>query len=110
MRLLNVHTLELADFSELDDLPTYMILSHRWSDEEVSYKDWCKNRNTERSGYRKIVDFCQMVRENSNLRWGRSLDVSEADLQYVSPHWVWIDTCEYTLSDPIEMMNSLNIV
>lgn len=38
MRLLNIYTL---DFKEFDERPldTYFILSHRWGEEEVTYKD-----------------------------------------------------------------------
>jgi len=39
MRLLNIKTLRLEWFHSADDAPSYVILSHRWEDEEVLFED-----------------------------------------------------------------------
>ena len=83
MRLLNIHTFEFGEFFE-GRRPSYVIFSHRWSDEEVSYKDFRKGRNTESLGYRKIIDFCKFVRDNQR-RISLAIETGSVD-------WVWIDT------------------
>lgn len=86
MRLLNVHSLEFGEFFERE-IPPYAILSHRWGEGEVSYKDYRKGRNKDGPGYRKIVEFCSFVRKQDDLQ-----------LKWVEYHedqidWVWIVTC-----------------
>jgi hypothetical protein len=64
MRLLNTTTLE---FEEFVGRPTeeYAILSHRWGDEEVSFKEYRKSRETlkHRAGYKKITQFCEISKQ-----------------------------------------------
>lgn len=62
MRLINVHTLDFGEFLD-DKIPSYVILSHRWGPEEITFKDFAKGRNKEKAGYRKVVDFCRVVKE-----------------------------------------------
>ncbi len=96
MRLVNTTTLELVEHL---NPPSYAILSHRWGDKEVSFKDYCLVRKDAqytdqqrverpwleeraelsreiraRPGFTKIVDFCAIAKEG-----GES--------------WAWIDTC-----------------
>jgi hypothetical protein len=52
MRLINIHSLELAEFFELD-IPSYYILSHRWGKHETTFKDFRKKRNVDSEGYLK---------------------------------------------------------
>lgn len=47
MRLVNTATLALHDFIDINKAPAFAILSHRWGDDEVSYKDYQKGRNKE---------------------------------------------------------------
>ncbi|KAK4889224.1 hypothetical protein LTR27_011982 [Elasticomyces elasticus] len=78
MRLLNTTTLELHEFA---NPPVYAILSHRWSDEEVTYEDYSlvqrarrKTASEElldevskirsRSGFTKIEACCRYARED----------------------------------------------
>lgn len=56
MRSIDTETLALSDFAGI--APKYAILSHRWGDEEVGYKDFVKERIIIGAGYRKIVDCC----------------------------------------------------
>lgn len=58
MRLINVKTLELEEFFDAD-VPPYAILSHTWSDGEVSLNDWNDKRNRiYKPGYQKIARAC----------------------------------------------------
>jgi tetratricopeptide (TPR) repeat protein len=55
-------------------VPSYAILSHRWSDSEVLYEDLAAGTYKEKGGYRKI-EFC-------------AAQAAQDGLQYF-----WIDTC-----------------
>ncbi|KAK4978659.1 hypothetical protein LTR42_001159 [Elasticomyces elasticus] len=75
MRLINTDTLKLHDFIDADCAPKYAILSHRWGDEEVSYKAWRKDRcRVNSKGYVKILDACAFAHERCQA-------------------WLWVDTC-----------------
>lgn len=88
MRLLQTKTLELGDFLG-SQVPPYAILSHRWGQQEVTYKEMRRfqkdNLNASKEeryhvaqlsgpGMAKIKNFCQKASENG-FDWG------------------WIDTC-----------------
>ncbi|KAF2137430.1 uncharacterized protein K452DRAFT_209164, partial [Aplosporella prunicola CBS 121167] len=53
MRLLNTHTSRLEEFTD-DTIPSYVILSHRWQNEEVLFDDWISGRAHEKAGFGKI--------------------------------------------------------
>jgi hypothetical protein len=88
MRLLNTKTYELKDFLD-DRVPEYVILSHRWSQDETSFKDFRKGLNANGTGYRKIIDFCSFAR--SRVR-----------------EWVWIDTCCIDKRSSAEVSEAVN--
>jgi hypothetical protein len=110
MRLLNIHTLELEDFTGRE-VPPYCILSHRWGEDEVSYKEFRKGSKTDGVGYRKILGFCEFVK---GRRWRpystESANGSSSPLYSDSTDWVWIDTCtsERAPSDKLicQMLNN----
>ncbi|KAK3640131.1 hypothetical protein LTR56_005543 [Elasticomyces elasticus] len=90
MRLINTDTLKLHDFIDADSAPEYAILSHRWSDEEVSYKEWRKGRCTESSkGYVKIVDACAFAQARGQA-------------------WLWVDTCCIDKESSQDLSESIN--
>ena len=80
MRLLNVNTLKLSEFFEAE-IPPYAILSHRWGEDEVLYKNFVEERNCDGKGYRKIINFCNFA----------------GNFQDSKVEWVWVDTCEHHL-------------
>jgi hypothetical protein len=88
MRLLNAKTLILREFFDTE-MPTYVILSHRWEEEEVSYLDYSTNQNREGSGYNKIIRFCSL----------------SADRGY---EWVWVDTCCIDKRSSAELSEAIN--
>lgn len=63
MRLLDTTTLEFKEYPDRPDVE-YAILSHRWGNEEVTFKEYRKScvNIKHRAGYRKIVDFCAIAR------------------------------------------------
>lgn len=76
MRLINTETLKIQEFSqdiESFDFPSYAILSHRWRQDEISYKEFVKGRNKSALGYLKISQCCQFARSREC-------------------GWVWVDT------------------
>ena len=89
MRLLHVDTLELHEFD--DKIPEYAILSHRWQDDEVSYKDVRKRQNLSSQGWQKVENFCQLV-------------------QREKPHmqYAWIDTCCIDKRSSAELSEAIN--
>jgi hypothetical protein len=87
MRLLNTDTLELETFS--GDLPTYAILSHTWSEQEVTFKDIFNPSRTELKGWAKISGCCRRAARD---KW----------------RYCWIDTCCIDKSDPTELSEAIN--
>jgi hypothetical protein len=63
MRLLHTTTLELHDFVA-GDRPHYAILSHRWENEEVTFKDlrYEKPNARKMKGFGKIMGCCERAR------------------------------------------------
>ncbi|SMR63822.1 unnamed protein product [Zymoseptoria tritici ST99CH_3D1] len=77
MRLLNCHSLTFVEFPNPphDATPPYAVASHRWRSDEATFKDISKRRNTTSSGYRKVLSFCQYIKDN-----------------IPRIEWLWIDT------------------
>jgi len=73
MRLVNVKTMSLKEFIG-SQVPEYAILSHTWEDEEVTYKDFTKNRHRGMKGFAKIEKTCQIAASEGL-------------------EWAWVDTC-----------------
>ena len=88
MRLLNVHTLTLEEFLD-GSIPGYAILSHRWSNEEVTFQQMEAGQAPHGLGLSKIKGFCHMAKGG-----GRS--------------WVWVDTCCIDKKSSAELSEAIN--
>ena len=89
MRLLNTATLEFGEFFA-GLIPEYAILSHRWGDYEVSYKQFRKALVPQDSpGLVKIQRFCQLAAERGF-------------------QWAWIDTCCVDKRSSAELSEAIN--
>ena len=88
MRLLNTSTLQFKEFYD-SRIPPYAILSHRWGDEEVTYKEWRKGTAPDGAGTAKIRNFCRLA--------------AERKLQ-----WCWIDTCCIDKRSSAELTEAIN--
>ncbi|KAK4973506.1 hypothetical protein LTR42_005495 [Elasticomyces elasticus] len=88
MRLLNTTSYELKEFLG-DRVPDYVIISHRWGDDETTYKDFRKGRNRASVGFEKVMDFCHFAR--SRVR-----------------EWVWIDTVCIDKRSSAEVSEAVN--
>lgn len=91
MRLINVSTLALEEYISIPPTLNYACLSHRWSDEEVSFQEWRTGTPslTARAGFRKVVAACQIV----------------SDLGYTH---LWADTCCIDKSNSTELSEAIN--
>ncbi|KAK3686337.1 hypothetical protein LTR37_019927 [Vermiconidia calcicola] len=94
MRLLHASNLVFKEFVG-SNIPKYIIISHRWSDEEVSHQDFLDGRRDflygRCSGYGwvKIAKACQLAKK--------------ADIE-----WVWIDTCCIDKKSSAELTEAIN--
>jgi hypothetical protein len=88
MRLLNTTTLELHEFFDIQ-VPPYAILSHKWEDDEILFKEVKKRRNLEAKGWRKVQRCCAMAREDGH-------------------QWLWMDTCCIDKRSSAELSEAIN--
>jgi hypothetical protein len=89
MWLLGTTSLELSAF--FDNTPHYVILSHTWGSEELSFQDiqGSHDRISHRAGYKKIKNCCAKA--------------LEAGFRYV-----WIDTCCIDKTNSTELSEAIN--
>jgi hypothetical protein len=88
MRLLNVHTRQLEEFSG-KDIPPYAILSHTWGKDEVAISDINSTTVQKKAGYGKIdYTCCEAARQNME--------------------YCWIDTCCIDKSSSSELSEAIN--
>ncbi|KAL8651632.1 MAG: hypothetical protein Q9226_004613 [Calogaya cf. arnoldii] len=88
MRLLHAERLEFEEFFDTQ-IPPYLILSHRWGEKEISYKQMNKKRAEEGPGLSKILGFCKLALEKNHT-------------------WVWIDTCCIDKKSSAELSEAIN--
>lgn len=89
MRLLRTDDYSLKEFSE-NDLPSYVILSHTWGSDEVTFADLRESGALGRiKKSRKIVGCCKQARQDGY-------------------EWVWIDTCNIDKSSSAELSEAIN--
>lgn len=78
MWLLNTTNIELEFFHSEVDAPDYVILSHTWEEEEVTFQEMMETFQpavTGKKGYLKIQRACELARSHLHT-------------------YLWIDTCE----------------
>jgi hypothetical protein len=128
MRLINVDTMKMEEFFDRDR-PTYLILSHTWTAEEISFQDymWLQNYDEElaegvidelppkqrarvmakaeglhqRSGYKKVLDLARRTRE----LFRKHLDGFSPYSRHV---YVWVDTCCINKESSAELSEAIN--
>lgn len=90
MRLLNTTTLEVEEFSD-SDTPPYAILSHTWSNSEISFFSMQTPDSTIRSkaGFKKLEKFCALARDHG-FEYG------------------WADTCCIDKRNSAELSEAIN--
>lgn len=88
MWLLNVHTKKLESF-EGSGIQKYAILSHRWQDEEVTFKEVQKSRCAGKKGWLKVEKCCDLAQRHG-------ID------------YVWADTCCIDKRSSAELSEAIN--
>ncbi|KAJ0131509.1 DENN domain-containing protein [Fusarium oxysporum f. sp. albedinis] len=93
MWLLDVKSARLVSFANQEEIPPYAILSHTWTNEEVSFQDIMSmdtgTNLTNKTGWSKINGACNLT--------------SSFGLSYV-----WIDTCCIDKSSSAELQEAIN--
>ena len=89
MRLIHTITLELKQF--FNNIPDYVILSHTWGDDEVTFDDMAKPRTELESmaGYQKVVRCCKQAAQDGF-------------------EYAWIDTCCIDKRSSSELSEAIN--
>ena len=88
MRLLNTSTIQLHEFFG-SKIPFYAILSHRWEESEISFKDVTKSRNLDAPGWAKVRASCALAKSRGK-------------------QWIWIDTCCIDRRSSAELSEAIN--
>jgi hypothetical protein len=88
MRLINTRTYLFEEFIG-DEIPAYAILSHTWTDSEVTYQEYLSGAHKTKKGYRKIKKTCEIA--------------AEAGIQYT-----WVDTCCIDKRSSAELSEAIN--
>jgi len=90
MRLLNTSTFKLKTFYDLRTRPRYIVFSHVWNEDEVSFQDiQAEETFIRHPGYPKVRNFCRLAEE----------------LGY---QWVWDDTCCIDKSSSADLSEAIN--
>ncbi|PPJ60847.1 hypothetical protein CBER1_07233 [Cercospora berteroae] len=90
MRLLHTETRQLREFLDGNPPNEYFTLSHRWTGDEISYKEYCKGTKVDSPGYKKVEDCCKFLQ----AKHGSS--------------WVWIDTICIDKRSSAELSEAIN--
>jgi len=96
MRLLNTKSLELSRPYALSEAPDYVILSHRWTTEEITFADISKapiselqSKTRTKKGFAKIQGACKLACKSGYA-------------------WIWIDSCCIDKSSSAELQEAIN--
>ena len=104
MRLINCKTLDFGEFFD-DEIPPYVILSHRWGKDEVSYHEFIDAKNNESlrdtAGYVKISNFCKRGPEVWLAKYTIHSDNAAIE-------WAWVDTCCIDKKSSAELSEAIN--
>ena len=94
MWLVNAMTLRLEEFISHEIAPEYVILSHTWGREEVSYQELSQEPRSEstqqKPGYAKIVNCCRLA------------------MTIYGMNYAWVDTCCIDKKSSAELSEAIN--
>ncbi|KZL80886.1 het domain-containing protein [Colletotrichum incanum] len=91
MKLLNCSTLKIEEFFGSSIPRSYVVLSHRWEADEVTYQDVINNAKTlvQRGGWVKIRETCRIALERGH-------------------DYAWVDTCCIDKTSSAELSEAIN--
>ncbi|KAM7207801.1 hypothetical protein V8F20_001843 [Naviculisporaceae sp. PSN 640] len=132
MRLINIHTRQLEEFIGFD-IPPYYILSHTWESDEISFQDytWLLDYEAEveegiidelmpkqrariqakaeslrnRSGYKKITSFVQLVRSFSRRNEWLPVEFPDDHSSLLGPGDIDLTETDWTEEDSSEELS-----
>lgn len=88
MRLINVKKARLEEFLS-QEKPAYVVLSHRWTENEVSFSDICAADFQSATSSRKFRGMLQQAKHNR-------------------AYYAWIDTCCIDKTNNVELSEAIN--
>src|ERR1700712_1668647 len=88
MRLLHTKSVQMVEFVD-GNIPAYVILSHTWEEEEVSFQDMRDESRFSKKGYQKLDSCCKQAVKNGY-------------------EYVWIDTCCIDKTSSAELSEAIN--
>ncbi|OBR08152.1 HET domain-containing protein [Colletotrichum higginsianum IMI 349063] len=91
MKLLNCSTLKIEEFFGSSIPKSYVVLSHRWEADEVTYQDVINNAKTlaQKRGWAKIRETCRIALERGH-------------------NYAWVDTCCIDKTSSAELSEAIN--
>ncbi|KAK7972347.1 hypothetical protein PG988_006481 [Apiospora saccharicola] len=109
MWLLNSKTSQLKSFISDDEIPGYVILSHTWGEEEVTFQHW-QAAHSHDSQFAAFPDDWRQ-RNLDNLQRMRGYEkiarCQETALEN-GVEWVWVDTCCIDKQSSAELSEAIN--
>ena len=88
MRLLHTAELRLQEFIG-DSIPEYVILSHTWGEDEVTFEDMFTEQFLDKGGFAKLKGSCERAAQDGYK-------------------WIWIDTVCINKSSSAELTEAIN--
>jgi hypothetical protein len=88
MRLIDTPTLSFSEFCD-ESIPSYVVLSYRWSSNEVSFDDYTTSKARNDTDFQKIAQCCALAKHR-----GQECE--------------WIDTCCIDKKSSAELTEAIN--
>lgn len=90
MHLIDTTTFEILEFTD-NKIPNgeYAIVSHRWTEDELTFKEYRKGLKRDSIGYEKVVKSCELARSRNR-------------------QYVWLDTCCIDKRSSAELTEAIN--
>ncbi|KXS95995.1 hypothetical protein AC579_9348 [Pseudocercospora musae] len=105
MRLIDIETLELHEFEKP---PPYAILSHRWTDDEISFQSFTTPGKRQGRGFNKIRDFCAVLKAYPHLTERVEWNATSKSRETIKVRWAWVDTCCIDKRNSAELSETIN--
>ncbi|KAL8840153.1 MAG: hypothetical protein Q9176_004001 [Flavoplaca citrina] len=108
MRLLHVSTFELEDFVD-EECPTYVILSHTWGKEEITYQDILLEETVQQLKSAKSCLLEQVINSDQQYKQG-CLKIAGCALRAheEGAEYIWCDTCCIDKTNSTELSEAIN--
>ncbi|KAK4692404.1 hypothetical protein P7C71_g4794, partial [Lecanoromycetidae sp. Uapishka_2] len=102
MRLIQTASLKFAEFFD-SNIPLYAILSHRWTDKEVSFQDF----EGAKEEFAKIQSSPRRTQDQMTYNFSKINDSCELAKRR-GLQWIWIDTCCIDKKSSAELSEAIN--